>query len=47
MYPANKDVELPEAFKSLPKPKKMLIIKEDILSKKLAKWINGWRQAMQ
>lgn len=47
MYPANKDVELPEAFKSLPKPKRMLIIKEDVLSKKLTKWINGWRQAMQ
>jgi thiamine transport system substrate-binding protein len=47
MYPVNKDVELTQTFKDLPKPKKRLIFSNDLLSKKLISWIDGWRKAMQ
>lgn len=47
MYPVNRDVELPKTFKDLPKPKKILLLPKDLLSKKLTTWIDGWRQAMQ
>lgn len=47
MYPVVKDVVLPEAFETLPRPKKMLMIPEQVMSKKLLTWIDGWHREMQ
>jgi thiamine transport system substrate-binding protein len=47
MYPVNSNVELPKAFKELPKPEKILLFPQSELTKHLPTWIGKWRQAMQ
>ncbi|MBR1919677.1 MAG: thiamine ABC transporter substrate-binding protein [Spirochaetales bacterium] len=46
MYPANTEVELPEAYAYAPLPEKLLVIRPEEVSRKLERWTEEWTKAI-